>query len=77
MLLDRVRDTVFPHYTHGFGEMTYSRAARILNLSRGDSIAERYRIMARINHPDLGGSPYLLEKVNQAKKYLDVRNARL
>ncbi|KAI5170255.1 DnaJ-like protein subfamily C member 19 [Pancytospora epiphaga] len=74
MLLEIMRKGFFPNYRFGFGEMTRGKALKILNISRGDNIAERYRILAKLNHPDLNGSPYLLEKINQAKKYLDVSN---
>ncbi|KAI4291355.1 DnaJ-like protein subfamily C member 19 [Pancytospora philotis] len=77
MLMKYLRGLAGSAYTVGFGEMTYRKSCQILNIGAGDSVVERYRRMARINHPDLGGSPYLLEKINQAKQYIEAYNSRL
>ncbi|KAI5151033.1 DnaJ-like protein subfamily C member 19 [Enteropsectra breve] len=61
----------------GFGEMSNSKAMKILNVRRGDSIVERYHRMMKINHPDMGGSSYIASKINEAKNYLLEYNSRL
>jgi len=33
-------------------------------------ITERYRLLMKLNHPDLGGSPFIAQKVNEAKELL-------
>ena len=80
-MLDRIRDAVwtfvFPRYVPSFGEMSRSKSMRILGMRSGSSIAERYRSLMRINHPDMGGSAYLASKINEAKGYLLESNSRL
>lgn len=62
------------HYEGGFEEkMTKKEAALILGVKESASrekIMERYRVLMKVNHPDLGGSPYLSSKVNEAKDFI-------
>jgi hypothetical protein len=64
--------TVKPQYYEGGFEdkMTKREAALILGCREAASkeqIMERYRVLIRLNHPDMGGSPTLAGKVNEAK----------
>ena len=58
----------------GFGDrMDRTEAALILGVRDGASkerIMERYRQLMKVNHPDLGGSPYVSTKINEAKELL-------
>ena len=58
----------------GFAErMDRTEAALILGVRDGASkekIMERYRQLMKVNHPDLGGSPYVSTKINEAKELL-------
>lgn len=61
-------------YEGGFeSPMSKREAILVLNL-RGSAtkerIMERYRAMMRLNHPDLGGSPFVSTKINEAKELL-------
>lgn len=61
-------------YDGGFEEkMSKREAALILGVrpsSSSDRVNEAYRRILRNNHPDLGGSPFLASKVNEAKEIL-------
>lgn len=61
----------FPSYATGIGEMTRSKSIRLLGTSGGGGVAARYRVLSKLNHPDLGGSPYLSSKINEAKAFLE------
>lgn len=69
-MLERIRGFFRPGYASGFGDMSYAKSIKILNVTRGSGIAERYKTLMRLNHPDIGGSPYLASKINEAKTYL-------
>ncbi|KAJ1678532.1 mitochondrial import inner membrane translocase subunit TIM14 [Spiromyces aspiralis] len=61
-------------------KMNKHEAAAILGLKESQLTKEKVkkshrRIMLR-NHPDLGGSPYLATKINEAKEFLETK-ARL
>mmetsp|Transcript_15508 Transcript_15508/g.30468 ORF Transcript_15508/g.30468 Transcript_15508/m.30468 type:complete len:120 (+) Transcript_15508:19-378(+) len=64
-------------YEGGFADKLDKReAAMILGVRQNASkemIMDRYRALMRSNHPDLGGSPYLASKVNDAKELLASR----
>ena len=66
--------TGFLPYGGNFTEkMDISEAAKILGCRETASkeiINKRFKILMKNNHPDLGGSPYLATKVNQAKTIL-------
>lgn len=70
-MLEKIKELVFPKYLSTFKPMSYRESIRILNTDgSSDSIIERYKTLMRINHPDLGGSPYICAKINEARKYL-------
>ncbi len=53
--------------------MTKREAALILGCRESASkekIMARYRTLMKANHPDLGGSPFLSSKINEAKELL-------
>mmetsp|Transcript_5242 Transcript_5242/g.14771 ORF Transcript_5242/g.14771 Transcript_5242/m.14771 type:complete len:108 (+) Transcript_5242:253-576(+) len=53
--------------------MNKAEAARILGVrqtSSADKIIAAHRKIMMLNHPDLGGSPYLATKINEAKDLL-------
>lgn len=53
--------------------MTLREAALILGVrpsASEEKIKEAHRRILRQNHPDLGGSPYIASKVNEAKELL-------
>jgi DnaJ homolog subfamily C member 19 len=53
--------------------MNKREAARILGIRASADRAkliERYRVLIKLNHPDMGGSPYLAKKINEAKDLL-------
>ena len=56
-------------------EMTKSEAIQILGITTQQPsktmIQERHRKLMRFNHPDLGGSPLISTKINEAKKILE------
>ena len=62
------------YHEGGFSErMDRAEAALILGVRDGASkekIMERYRQLMKVNHPDLGGSPYVSTKINEAKELL-------
>ena len=54
-------------------EMTKREAAQILGMRESageDRIREAHLRIMKANHPDLGGSSYIAEKVNEAKDML-------
>jgi DnaJ family protein C protein 19 len=54
-------------------EMTKREASQILGMRESageDKIREAHLRVMKANHPDLGGSSYIAEKVNQAKDML-------
>lgn len=62
------------NYPGGFkSPMDRKEAALILGVGTRASkkeIQEVHRNLMRANHPDLGGSPYLSAKINEAKDHL-------
>eukprot|EP00823_Brevimastigomonas_motovehiculus_P009494 TRINITY_DN9167_c0_g1_i1.p1 TRINITY_DN9167_c0_g1~~TRINITY_DN9167_c0_g1_i1.p1 ORF type:complete len:149 (-),score=24.66 TRINITY_DN9167_c0_g1_i1:105-515(-) len=64
-------------YYGGFEpQMSRREAALILGCRESatkERIMERYRVLMRLNHPDLGGSPYVSTKINEAKDFLAKR----
>ena len=62
------------YHEGGFGEkMDRAEAALILGVrdnASKEKIMERYRQLMKVNHPDLGGSPYVSTKINEAKELL-------
>jgi DnaJ homolog subfamily C member 19 len=62
------------YYEGGFDEkMTRREAALILGCRESaprDKILQRYRLLMKLNHPDLGGSPFVSTKINEAKEML-------
>lgn len=70
-MLERIKALIFPKYLTTFRPIGYRESIRILNTDGSNrSIIERYKALMRINHPDLGGSPYICAKINEARKYL-------
>jgi len=71
--LDPTNDTV-QYHEGGFSEkMDRAEAALILGVrdnASKEKIMERYRQLMKVNHPDLGGSPYVSTKINEAKELL-------
>jgi len=65
------------HYEGGFQDkMNRKEAALILGVRANacqELILDRYRSLMRSNHPDLGGSPYVSGKINEAKEMLASR----
>lgn len=61
-------------YEGGFdSEMSKREAALILGCRESatkERIMDRYRVLMKQNHPDLGGSPHISTKVNEAKELL-------
>lgn len=61
-------------YEGGFEEpMSKREAALILGCRENatkEKIMARYRTLMKVNHPDLGGSPFLSSKINEAKELL-------
>jgi DnaJ family protein C protein 19 len=74
--VERMRGTF---YEGGFEkDMSKREAALILGCretATRERIMDRYRLLMKLNHPDLGGSPHLSTKVNEAKELLS-RTAR-
>merc|ERR1711935_1277978 len=69
-------NTMKGYYRGGFDEkMTRLEASKILGIpvSKLDSKTTRaaHRRLLLSNHPDKGGSPYLAQKINEAKDFLD------
>lgn len=68
----KVRKRAF--YEGGFeSAMTKREAGLILNCRQNatrEQVMDRYRVMMRLNHPDLGGSPFISTKINEAKTLL-------
>jgi len=61
-------------YEGGFEDpMSKREAALILGCRESASkekINDRYRVLIRLNHPDMGGSPLISAKINEAKNLL-------
>ena len=54
-------------------KMDRREAALILGVRDGatkERVQLRYRQLMKVNHPDLGGSPYVSTKINEAKELL-------
>jgi len=54
-------------------QMSVAEARAILNLQSFASerqIKQAHRLLMTLNHPDVGGSPYLASKINEAKEVL-------
>lgn len=63
-------DTIF-RYSGFQKEMTLKEATRILAVSNAyPNASENYRRLILANHPDRGGSRYLAQKINEARKKL-------
>ncbi|RKO89419.1 hypothetical protein BDK51DRAFT_37807 [Blyttiomyces helicus] len=64
----------------GFDEkMTKREAAQILGIRESaprDKLKDAHRRIMMLNHPDLGGSPYLASKINEAKDLLEKGRGR-
>lgn len=64
------------YYEGGFeSPMTKREAALILGCRESASkekILDRYRVLIRLNHPDMGGSPLIAAKINEAKNLLSL-----
>lgn len=62
-------------YRGGFeANMTKREASLILGVSPNDNIdkiKKAHRRIMVLNHPDLGGSPYMASKINEAKDILE------
>lgn len=61
-------------YDGGFEEKMSKREASLIlgcrETSTKERIMERYRTLMKLNHPDLGGSPFVTAKINEAKDLL-------
>lgn len=75
-----------PHLAGGFEDqskngMSMVEARRILQFPpsgpppRKEQIVENHRVLARANHPDMGGSAFVSAKINEAKDVL-IRDSR-
>jgi len=64
----------YKFYEGGFEKVMSKREAAMVlgcrTTSSSARVMERYRTLMKLNHPDLGGSPFLSQKVNQAKDLL-------
>jgi DnaJ family protein C protein 19 len=62
------------YYKGGFqATMTRDEAAKILGVrlsATQDKVISAHRKIMMLNHPDLGGSPYMATKINEAKNIL-------
>jgi len=62
------------YYEGGFQLVMNKREAALILGCRQSAdakrIMERYRILMKLNHPDLGGSPFVAQKINEAKGML-------
>lgn len=57
----------FKKYYYGFNKIMDMKEARlILDLKNSDDPYSRYKHLIKINHPDIGGSPYICCKINEA-----------
>ena len=67
-------DHTLLYYDVGFEETMDRREASLIRGCREsacqEQIMDRYRNLIRVNHPDMGGSPYLAGKINDAKNIL-------
>ncbi len=67
-------DHTLRYYDGGFEETMDRREASLILGCREsacqEQIMDRYRNLIRVNHPDMGGSPYLAGKINDAKNIL-------
>jgi len=82
-------DSIFDkHETGGFEQVTDKKgmslqeARRILQFDasnpniKKDEITTNFRKISRANHPDLGGSPYVAAKINEAREALLKHNKK-
>lgn len=55
----------------GFNKtMDMKEACQILDIKKTDDIYSRFKHLIKINHPDIGGSPYICSKINEAYYFL-------
>jgi hypothetical protein len=70
----KIVDHSLSYYEGGFEEPMDRREASLILGCREtacqEQIMERYRLLIRSNHPDMGGSPYIAGKINDAKNLL-------
>jgi len=81
-MLDKFKKLLLPNaltkYYFTFKPVGYKESIKILNTDGSNrSILENYKNLMRINHPDLGGSPYICAKINEAKNFLIEHNKSL
>ena len=66
--------TISTKYMGPFEEnMNYEEARLILELEGtvdNKTVEECYKRVMKANHPDLGGSPYIAMKINEAREFL-------
>lgn len=79
MLIKQGSNLSVKYYKGGFEQVMNKReASLILGVSPNTSI-ERIKLAHKkimlLNHPDLGGSPYMAAKINEAKDILE-KNSR-
>eukprot|EP00760_Papus_ankaliazontas_P020244 PhM_4_TR18274/c0_g1_i1/m.20168/K09539/DNAJC19; DnaJ homolog subfamily C member 19 len=65
----------YRHYEHGFlKSMTVEEARLVLGLQQGytaEQLKQRHRDLVTRFHTDVGGSPVLSQKVNEAREILE------
>ncbi|XP_065845518.1 mitochondrial import inner membrane translocase subunit TIM14-like [Oscarella lobularis] len=69
------KDLLTGYYRGGFEpKMTRREAGLVLGISPSSNpqrVREAYLRLARVNHPDQGGSPFLSQKIGEAKSCLE------
>jgi DnaJ family protein C protein 19 len=67
-------------YEGGFeATMSKREAALILGCRQTadkEKVMDRYRTLMKLNHPDFGGSPFLAQKINEAKDMLSTSSSK-